>query len=280
DLQNPIYKDRLDDAKKYMDQISLDDLSEIEEEESDKWSGILKKLDQFYKSVDYIYNEEGWKSYSTFSSNIIKDLKIDDKEKALWYRIRHIKLFHAYIKEIQVPASEMINEMIDKIKKTNEYRGIVFPIFPITNLLKRYSVELEYATNYKGLSTSKYKTTVKESHTLAYNLQTAEYSNAIERLEQILNKCGIEGKVTAEFKWSDDKGIKGEYKSVLKIFKDIVDFYLDKVPEAKRWADYFTDAPDDLKNMTEVKNLNNYIETLEIFCDGGLVEEIDNKEEE
>src|SRR5699024_1076291 len=81
DLQNPIYKDRLDDAKKYMDQISLDDLSEIGEEESDKWSGILKKLDQFYKSVDYIYNEEGWKSYSTFSSNIIKDLKIDDKEK-------------------------------------------------------------------------------------------------------------------------------------------------------------------------------------------------------
>ena len=141
-------------------------------------------------------------------------------------------------------------------------------------------MELEYATNYKELTTSKYKTTVKESYTLAYNLQTAEYSNAIERLEQILNECGIEGKVTAEFKWSDDKGVMGEYKSILKNFKEIVDFYLDKVPEAKRWAGYFADAPDNLKNITEVKNLNNYIETLEIFCNGGLVEEIDNKEGE
>jgi hypothetical protein len=141
-------------------------------------------------------------------------------------------------------------------------------------------VELEYATNYKELTTSKYKTTVKESYTLAYNLQTAEYSKAIERLDQILSECGIEGKVTAEFRWSDDKGVMGEYKSILRNFKEIVDFYLDKMPEAKRWAGYFNDAPDDLKNMVEVKNLNNYIETLEIFCNGGLVEEIDNKEEE
>ena len=35
-----------------------------------------KKLDQFYKLVDYIYDEEGWKSYSTFSANIIKELKM------------------------------------------------------------------------------------------------------------------------------------------------------------------------------------------------------------
>ena len=72
----------------------------------------------------------------------------------------------------------------------------------------------------------------------------------------------------------------GEYKSILKNFKEIVDFYVDKIPEAKRWAGYFEDAPEDLKNMTEVKNLNNYIETLEIFCEGGLQEEIDNKEGE
>ena len=50
------------------------------------------------------------------------------------------------------------------------------------------------------------------------------------------------------------------------------------MPDAKRWAEYFSDAPENLKNITEVKNLNNYIETLEIFCSGGLVEEIDNKE--
>ncbi len=54
----------------------------------------------------------------------------------------------------------------------------------MTNLLNRYSVELEYATNYKELSTSKYKTTVKETYTLAYNLQTAKYSKAIGRLYQ------------------------------------------------------------------------------------------------
>ena len=280
DLQNPVYKEKLEEAKTYMEKISLNILSEFREETLDIWSGTLKNLDYFYKMLEYVYDEEGWNSYKAFSSNIIKDLKIDDENKALWYRIRHIKLFHAYIKEIQVPASEMINKMIEEIKKVNEYKGIDFPIFPITNLLKRYSVELEYATNYKELTTSKFKTTVKESYTLAYNLQTAKYSKAIERLEQILNECGIEGLVASEFRWSDDKGVMGEYKSILKNFKDIVDFYVDKIPEAKRWAGYFEDAPEDLKNMTEVKNLNNYIETLEIFSEGGLQEEIDNKEGE
>ena len=112
----------------------------------------------------------------------------------------------------------------------------------------------------------------------AYNLQTAKYSKAIERLEQILNECGIEGKPLQEFKWSNDKGVMGEYKSIFKNFKEIVDCYIDDLPDAKRWAEYFSDAPENLKNITEVKNLNNYIETLEIFCSGGLVEEIDNKE--
>lgn len=280
DMQNPYYQGKLEDAKKFMDNISIDSLIEFQEEPLDIWADVLKNLDNFYSLVDYIYDEEGWKSFTTFSPNIIRDLRIDDEKKALWYRIRHIKLFHEYIKEIKVPASEMINEMIKEIKKTNEYRGVTFPIFPMTNLLNRYSVELEYATNYKELSTSKYKTTVKETYTLAYNLQTAKYSKAIDRLYQILNECGIEGKVTSEFKWADDKGVMGEYKSILKNFKKIVDYYVDMVPEAKRWAEYFVDASEDLKNMTEAKNLNNYIETLEIFCTGGLLEEIDNKEME
>ncbi|MUL33945.1 hypothetical protein [Priestia megaterium] len=280
DLQNPTYKEKLEDAKNYMIKISLSDLSEPREELQNRWLEVLRDLDKFYKLVEYIYDEEKWKSYNTFNANIIKGLKIDDEEKPLWYRIRHIKLFHAYIKEIQVPASEMINRMIEEIKKNNDYRGVVFPIIPITNLLKRYSIELEYATNYKGLTTSKFKTTVKESYTLAYNLQTAKYSKSIDRLEQILNECGIEGKVTSEFKWSNDKGIMGDYKTILRNFKEIVDYYKDKVAESKRWAAYFMDASENLKHITEVKNLNNYIETLEIFCESGLLEEIDNKEME
>lgn len=278
--QTDKYKDKLEYAKKYMEKIHLDSLTSFIDEPLDTWSNVLSNLDEFYNLVEYIYDEEGWKSYNTFSSNIIKTLRIDNIDEKLWYRIKHIKLFHEYINEIQDPTSSMINEMIETIKKTNEYRGIEFPIIPFTNILKRYSEELKYASDYKGLTNSRYKPTVKETETIPYNLRLAEYSKALERLDQILSECGIEGKVTAEFRWSDDKGVMGEYKSILRNFKEIVDFYLDKMPEAKRWAGYFNDAPDDLKNMVEVKNLNNYIETLEIFCNGGLVEEIDNKEEE
>ena len=39
----------------------------------------------------------------------------------------------------------------------------------------------------------------------------------------------------------------GEYKSILKNFKKIVDYYVDMVPEAKRWAEYFVDSSEDLK---------------------------------
>lgn len=278
DIKNIYYKEKLEEGKKCMEKIDMDSLVEFTEEQIELWAYVLRNLEEFYKLMNYIYDEEGWKLHSSFSPNIIKGLKIDDDAEELWFRIRHIKLFHEYIKEIKVPAAKMIKDKIDEIKKTNEYRQVTFPIFPITNLLNRYSVELEYATNYKELSTSKYKTTVKETYTLAYNLQTAKYSNALERLDQILSECGIEGKITSEFKWSDDKGVLGEYKSILKNFKEIVDCYIDELPEAKRWAMYFSDAPDNLKNMSVVKNLNSYIETLEIFCTGGLVEEIDNKE--
>lgn len=278
DYQNPIYREKLEEAKKYLERIDLEALVEAQEDALDTWKEVMANIERFYELVDYIYDEEGWKSYTVFSPNIIKELKIDDEKVELWFRIRHIKLFHDYIKEIKEPASTMINKMIEEIKKVNEYRGITFPIFPVTNLLKRYSVELEYATNYKELTTSKYKTTVKESYTLAYNLQTAKYSQALERLEQILNECGIEGKTTEEFKWSEDRGVIGEYKRILKNFKEIVDFYLDEMPEAERWARYFLDAPERLREMTEVKNLNNYIDTLENFCTGGLVQEIEDKE--
>jgi hypothetical protein len=140
DLQNPTYREKLEDAKNYMEKISLNQLSENLENVPNRWLEILRDLDKFYKLMEYIYDEEGWKSFNTFSSNIIKDLKIDDEGKPLWYRIRHIKLFHSYIKEIQVPASEMIIKKIEEIKKNNGYKNVVFPIVPITNLLKRYSV--------------------------------------------------------------------------------------------------------------------------------------------
>lgn len=278
DMQNIYYKEKLEEGKKCMENIAMESLIKAQEEPLDIWGDVLRNLDMFYELMEYIYDKEGWELNSAFSPNIIKNLKIDDDKEKLWFRVRHIKLFHEYIKEIKVPAAKMITDMITEIKKTSEYRGVVFPIFPITNLLNRYSVELEYATNYKELSTSKYKTTVKETYTLAYNLQTAKYSKSIERLEQILSECGIEGKITSEFKWADDKGVMGEYKLIFKNFKEIVDCYIDDLPEAKRWAGYFSDAPESLENITEVKNLNSYIETLEVFCTGGLVEEIDNKE--
>ena len=280
DLQNPMYKEKIEEAKKYLDKIQIDSLSNSSIAGTETWKVTLAEMEQFYKLVDYVYDDEGWESYKTFSPNIIKSLQIDDDKKELWFRVRHIKLFHEYIKEIKEPTAKMITQMIDEIKRTGEYKGITFPISPITNYLKRYSVELEYATNYKGLTLSRFKTTVQESYTLAYNLQTAKYSKAIERLDQILNQCGIEGRTTQEFKWSDDKGVMGEYKTILKNFKEIVDGYLDKTPEAKRWATYFSDAPDRLKTMVEVKNLNDYIEIIERFCDGGLLQEVDDKEAE
>lgn len=280
DLQKPIYKEKLEESKRYLDKIQIDLLSKSNADNIETWKGVLNEIEVFYKLSDYVYDDEGWNSYKTFSPNIIKSLKIDDKNEKLWFRIRHIKLFHEYIKEIKEPTANMIKQMIDEIKRTGEYKGITYPISPITNLLKRYSVELEYATNYKGLTISKFKTTVKESYTLAYNLQTAEYSKAIERLEQILNECGIEGRTTQEFKWSDDRGVMGEYKVIYKNFKEIVDGYIDKTPEAKRWAMYFLDAPEALKNIAEVKNLNDYIEIIEVFCEGGLLQEVDDKEAE
>ena len=49
-----------------MDNIFIDSLIEFQEEPLDVWADVLKNLDNFYNLVDYIYDEEGWKSF-TFS---------------------------------------------------------------------------------------------------------------------------------------------------------------------------------------------------------------------
>jgi len=121
---------------------------------------------------------------------------------------------------------------------------------------------------------------VKETSTLAYKLQVGKYSEAVERLEDILKECGIEGKEIKDLKWSTDSGIIGDYKIIFKSFKNMVDGYLDKSKEAEHWAKYFLDAPDNLKSMTEVKNINGDIIKLKIYLENGHDEEMNQKESE
>jgi hypothetical protein len=277
-MQNTAYQEKLDDAGKIKDSIRFELLTSQNKNLMDNWREVLTNLDEFYQLCYQIFDKKEWDACQHYNPNIIKKLKINDPEKPLWYRVRHIRLFLDYIRNLKEPAAEMVRAKIEEMKNQSVYRSQTLPISPLTNILKRYRTELEYATDYKTLTT--YKTMVKTTSTLAYCLQSGDYGAAVHRLEEILTRCGIEGREVGQLSWSENDGLIGEYKDIYRSFKVIVDCYLDNLQEAKKWGQYFLNAPDNLKKWTEVKNLNNYINTLEISVNGGLQQEIDDKEVE
>ncbi|AKC62817.1 hypothetical protein [Clostridium sporogenes] len=277
-MQDTYYKEKLQEINNIKNTIQLDIFTRDNDDFINNWKDGLSKLEEFYELCYMIFDRNQWDSYKSYNENIIKELKVDDLDKPLWYRIKHVRLFLDHIKDLKNPAAKMVKEKIDKIKQENEYKGYEMPISPVTNILDSYCNELEYATDLKSLTT--YRTMVKTTSTLAYKLQAGEYGDAVIRLENILEECGIEGKEVRGLNWSGDSGVIGDYKGIFKSFKNMVDGYLYESKDAEHWAKYFLDAPDNLKNMTEVKNINSDIMKLSIYLESGLYEEIEEKEAE
>ena len=275
--QVPYYKVRLQEAEKIKDSINIDKLSERDDKNIEKFRDVVSKMEEFLEICYQVYDSDGWNSIKTYNPNIIKDIKIDDKDKPLWFRVRHIRLFIDYINNLKEPAVKCITDKIAEIKKNCEYEGFMLPISPITNILQKYCNELENSTDYEKMTILGTGTMVSYINTLAYKLKDGDFSGAYKRIEDILDACGLEPIENNELKWANDRGIIGEYKAIYKNFTSIIDCYK-KLPESKRWVDYFSNAPEKLKNHTEVKNLSNCIRELELFVNGGLEQEIEDNE--
>lgn len=275
--QVPYYKVQLQEAEKIKGSINVDKLSEKDDKNMENFRDVISKIEEFLGICNQIYDSDGWNNIKTYNPNIIKDIKIDDKNKPLWFRVRHIRLFIDYINTLKDPAVKSIKDKIAEIRKNCEYGGFMLPISPITNILQRYCNELENSTDYHKMTISGTGTMISYIDTLAYKLKDGDFSGAYKRIEDILDACGLESIENNELKWSNDRGIITEYKAIYKNFTSIVDCY-NKLNESKRWVDYFSDAPEELKNHTEVKNLSNCIKEIELFINGGLEQEIEDNE--
>lgn len=275
--QVPYYKVQLQEAERIKDSINIDKLSERDDKNFENFKEVISKIEEFLKICDQVYDSDGWNNIETYNPKSIKDIKIDDKDKPLWFRIRHIRLFIDYINNLKDPAVKCITDKIDEIKDKCEYEGFMLPISPITNILQKYCNELENSTDYDKMTISGTGTMVSYVNTLAYKLKDGDFSRAYKRIEEILDACGLEVIDNNELKWANDKGIIGEYRNIYKNFTSIIDCYK-KLSESERWVHYFSDAPDKLRNHPEVRNLSNCIKEIEMFVDGGLEQEIEDNE--
>lgn len=277
--QIPYYKVQLQEAAKIKDSIKIEILEERDKNTSANFKEVISKIEEFVALCNQVYDREMWNNIKTYNPNIIKDIKIDDKEKSLWFRIRHIRLFIDYINNLKVPAENSILNKIAEIKNNCVYENIMLPISPVTNILQKYCNELQNSTDYDKMTSTGTGTMVSYINTLAYRLKDGDFSGSAKRIEEILQDCGLEQLDNNDLKWSNDSGIIGEYKNIYKSFKFIVDGYKKK-SESERWVQYFSDAPELLKNHTEVKNLNKCIKEIDVFVNGGLEQEIEDSEPE
>ena len=275
--QVPYYKVQLQDAEKIKDSINVDKLSEKDDKNMENFREVISKIEEFLEICYQVYDSDGWNNIKTYNPNIIKDIKIDDKDKPLWFRVRHIRLFIDYINNLKNPAVKSITDKITEIKSNCEYGSFMLPISPITNILQKYCNELENSTDYQKMTIAGTGTMVSYINTLAYKLMDGDFSGAYKRIEDILDACGLEVIENNELKWANDKGIIGEYRTIYKNFTSIIDCNK-KLPESKRWVDYFSDATEKLKNHSEVRNLSNCIREIELFVNGGLEQEIEDNE--
>ncbi len=277
--QMPYYKVQLKQAEKIKDSLKIEILEETDENSYAHFKEVLSKVEDFTLLCSQIYDREMWNNITTYNPNIIKDIKIDDKDKPLWFRMRHIRLFIDYINNLKVPAEKSILEKVAQIKNSCTYEEIMLPISPVTNILQKYCNELQNSMDYNKMAVSGTGTMVLDINTLAYKLKDGDFSGAAKRIEEVLEDCGLEPLDDNELKWSNDKGIISEYKGIYNNFKFIIDAYKKK-SESEKWIQYFLDAPEGLNNHTEVKNLNNCIKEIDLFVKGGLEEEIEDHEQE
>ena len=276
-LQIPVYKSKLIEAKEYKDKVKIEILENRDDRNYDYLREVVTNI-QFFKNLCFeVYDREGWNNIKTYSPNIIKDIKINDNDKPLWYRVRHIRLFIEYISNLKDAAVKAIQEKVVEIKNNSEYQGFVMPLSPVTNILQRYCNELEYSTNFKKLEASTLSTMVQIISTLAYKLQAGDYNGAYARIEEILDKCGFSVDDENRLTWSNENGVMGTYKKVFTEFCTIIDGYKG-LGGPRKWIKYFDDATENLRNHVQVTNLKKYVRELEFFIDGGLNEAIDDKE--
>lgn len=277
--QIPFYKVQLQEAEKIKNSIKLEILEERDKNIYANFKDVISKIEEFTALCDQVYDREMWNNIKTYNPNIIKDIKIDDKEKPLWFRIRHIRLFIDYINNLKVPAENSILEKITEVKNNCIYEGVMLPISPVTNILQKYCNELQNSTDYDKMTSTGTGTMVSYINTLAYRLKDGDFSGSAKRIEEILEDCGLEQLDNNDLKWSNDSGIIGEYKNIYKNFKFIVDGYKKKA-ESEKWINYFSDAPERLKDHVDVKNLNNCIKEIDLFVNGGFEQEIEDSESE
>lgn len=279
EIQIPFYKSELERAEKIKNIIKFEMLEEVDKDTYNNFKDVVSNIEEFTKICYQVYDKEMWNNIKSYSRNTIKDLEIHDKSKPLWFRIRHARLFIDYINNLKVPAENSIIKKITEIKNSCIYEGYMLPISPITNILQQYCNELQNSTDYEKMTLSKTKTMVIYVETLAFKLKEGNFSGAANRIEYILEQCGLEQSDNNELKWTNDSGIIGEYKNIYKSFKFIVDGYKKK-GESEKWIQYFSDAPESLKNHPEVKNLNSCIQEIDFFINGGFEQEIEDSEDE
>lgn len=270
------YGTELDKSNDLINKINIKELEYVGSNIESKLKEILSNIENINNIHNHIYNKDGWNRYNSYNPNIIKELKLDDKNEPLWYRIRHIQLFMSYVVSLKNSAVDIINNKIKDIKDNSSYEGYQLPLSPITNILDRYKNELEYSTDFDGLKDSKAPTMLEYTNSLAYELYMGEYGKAYERLEKILDACGIDTLDTQNLKWTNS-GVIGEFNNIFTLYKRIVDGYK-YIKEAKRWVNYFENSPDSIKNFVDLKNLSDYIETVDMFINGGLDQDIDDIE--
>jgi hypothetical protein len=264
---------KIERATNILQKMSLNGLKLNNKDNIATWKEQLANIETFHEYCDYIYDEGKW-NHSSFNERLLEELSLENDNIPIWQRLCQVVRFHEFISSIQEEVAERIARKIQEIKTVSSYQDYLMPISPLINALDRYNTEIKFAKDYTRATTK--PAMVRDVDSLAHKLWFAEYKEAIRRLYQILDQVGLQKDT---YEWKADSGINGKFNRMKRMFFDLADGLLQNKAEVEHWTDYFQDAPAEVQNCPQIRNVRNIQKTLNYFLSGGFDETIDDQEE-
>lgn len=237
------------------------------------WKEQLSYLQQFHDECNFIFDEEKWNTLQPNERNF-ENLTLDGKDMPIWKKIKIVQQFHDYVSTIQKDILAKIQEKVEEIKNTNEYKGYYIPISPFTYVLELYKNEIENAMNH--VKSSQLRTMVSNEETLAHHLSLGNYKEAIDRLNIIISQIGLKKVDHTKVDWKERSGIIGRYYDLKDKFVQMVDLFVESKPKVEKWIAYYEISEIDVKREVGIVELSILFDKLTVFLESGFEEAVDD----
>jgi hypothetical protein len=285
DIRGKEARQRLKEAKKQLDDLSLDFVGksweELNRETSDGMpayeQGLRKSLAVVVKvkdAVRSVFDREADRLFK-YSPEVLNDFEQHQNSPTfpLWKRV---KVLHGFYSELDKRRREMIKQIttiVDDIERrvpnvqSGDYKDQkAFPLQPLVRPLGAFKQELDFSAEKPNRTVTAGGSSFAIM-TVGYKICDGKFRDAFERVDNLESELTQPGKLVAGF------------RELLGVWEHLRSEVTELESRLTAIIAFFSDAPEAVKRDAEIGELQTELEQLrEYLCDGGIRENTEGRE--